>query len=107
VHVAQRVKSGKDLLQDDLAGLNLTDEQQATINRIRQETVAHKDAVLKDNKLNTDQRDAMLRGYDRLELGSIYKTLSPEQQKQVRERIRARQQAEQKVQKQFPSGRAP
>jgi hypothetical protein len=104
--IAPQVQSQKDLLRD-LAGLNLTDEQQATINRIRQETAAHKDAVLKDNKLNADQKDAMLQGYDRLELGSIFRALSPEQQKQVREKFRARRQAEQNVQKKVPSGRAP
>jgi hypothetical protein len=106
-NVAPRARLEKDLFQDDLAGLKLTDEQQTTIDRIRRETAAHEDAVLKDNKLNADQKGAMLRGYDRLEMGSIYTALSPEQQRQVREKIRARRQAEQKVQKLSPSGRAP
>ena len=80
---------------DDFAGLTYTDEQKAEIAQIRRVANSHRDAVLKDDKLTADQKDAMLLGFTRIEYGQIYKVLSPEQQKQVRHRITARQEADQ------------
>ena len=75
---------------DDFAGLNYTDEQKAEIDKIHRDTAAHKVAVEKDEKLTSDQKDAMLLGYTRLEYGFIYKLLTPEQRREVRNRIQAR-----------------
>jgi len=58
-----------------------------------------RDAVVKDEKLTADQRDAMLEGYERMERGQVFKLLTTEQRKEVRERIRARHAAEQVEQK--------
>jgi Spy/CpxP family protein refolding chaperone len=80
---------------DDFAGLQCSDEQKAEIDHIRQQTKSHKDAVLKDEKLTADQKDAMILGYTRIEYGEIFKVLTPEQQKQVRKRISARRAADQ------------
>jgi hypothetical protein len=87
---------------DDFAGLSYTDEQKAEIEKIRQDTKLHRDAVEKDDKLTADQKDAMLVGYNRLEYGMIYKVLTPEQKKQVREKIHARRVADQSVPKKTP-----
>jgi hypothetical protein len=80
---------------DDFAGLQYTDEQKAAIDLIRQQTKLHKDTVLKDEKLNADQKDAMILGYTRLEYGQIYRELTPEQKREVRKRNSARRAADQ------------
>jgi hypothetical protein len=87
---------------DDFAGLTYTDEQKAEIDKIRLDTKSRKAVVAKDEKLTADQKDAMLLGYTRIEYGRIYKVLSPEQQRQVRQRIRARRTADQAAQKKQP-----
>lgn len=81
--------------QDDFAGLNYTDEQKAEIDEIHRDTEMRKNAVVKDQNLNEDQKNAMLLGYTRIEYGRTFKVLSPEQQKQVRQRIRTRRMMDQ------------
>jgi Spy/CpxP family protein refolding chaperone len=88
---------------DDFAGLSYTDEQKAEIEKIRLDTTSRKAVVAKDEKLTADQKDAMLLGYTRMEYGRIYKVLSPEQQRQVRQRISARRAAHQAAKKKQPS----
>jgi hypothetical protein len=75
---------------DDFAGLVYSDDQKAEIDKIHQDTKLHQEAVAKDEKLNADQKDAMILGYTRLEYGQIYRQLMPEQRRQVQQRIRAR-----------------
>jgi hypothetical protein len=87
---------------DDFAGLNYSPEQKAEIDEIHQDTKSRKDAVVKDEKLNADQKDAMLQGYTRIEYGRVYKVLTPEQQRQVRQRMRARREADLAAQKKQP-----
>jgi hypothetical protein len=99
-----RAQSNTDALADVFAGLSYTDEQKAAIDKIRQETDSRKAAVLKDDKLATEQKDAMVAGYSHMEFGFMYKVLSPDQQRLVREKIRARRAAEQAQKKQLPSG---
>jgi Spy/CpxP family protein refolding chaperone len=101
---SSRAQSDKDAQADVFAGLSYTDEQKAAIDKIHQETDLRRDAVRKDDKLAAEQKDAMLVGYSRMEFGFIYKVLSPEQQRVVRERIRARRVVEQGQKKQLPSG---
>ena len=79
---------------DIFAGLSYTDEQKAKINEIRQNTKAHMDVVIKDNKLDPDQKQAMLRGFQRLETNEIFEVLTPEQQKEVRKNLTKRRAAE-------------
>lgn len=87
-----------DALADAFAGLKYTDEQKEAIKKIRQETASHKDVVRKDTKLNADQKDAMLSGYDRLEYSYIYKVLTPDQRKQVQLKLHPHQAADQGTQ---------
>ena len=75
---------------DDFAGLSYTDER---------DTESHRQAVINDNKLTADQKDAMLLGYTRMEYGLRFKVLSPEQKRQVRQRMQARRAADQTAQK--------
>ena len=89
---------------DDFAGLQYTDEQKKEIEHIRQETKSHMDAVVKDTKLTPDQKDAMLRGYAHMEYGQVYRVLTPEQQRQVLQKNRARRAASRPPQKNPPMG---
>ena len=64
--------------------------------------MSRKETVAKDQKLTGDQKDAMLLGYTRMEYGMIYRVLSPEQKREVSQRIRARKAADQAAQKMQP-----
>lgn len=80
-------------------GLEYTAEQKTQIDKIHQDAEIKRAVVAKDDKLTQDQKDAMLVGYTHLEYGSIFKVLTPDQQRQVRHRIRARKVADQAAQK--------
>ena len=72
-------------------GLEYTPEQKALIDKIQHDAEMRKQVVVKDQKLDQDQKDAMLAGYTKLEYGAIFKVLTPEQQRQVREKVKAHQ----------------
>ena len=74
---------------DLLEGLTLTDDQKAKIDKIRQDTKARLAATDDDKKLSPEAADAMRMGYRRLENGKILEVLTPEQQREVRQRIAA------------------
>jgi Spy/CpxP family protein refolding chaperone len=80
---------------DDFAGLNLTDDQKAQVDQIHRSMETRRDAVVKDEKLTAAQREAMLDGYERMERGQVFKVLTAEQRKEVRNRILIRRAAEQ------------
>jgi len=84
---------------DDFAGLQYTDEQRARIDQIHQDLKVRMDAVVKDEKLAAEQRDAMVEGYQRMERSQVFKVLTTQQQKEVLKRVRARHAAEQEEQK--------
>ena len=84
---------------DDFAGLKFTNDQKAEIDQIHQDMKSRMDAVAKDEKLTSEQRDAMLEGYRRMERNQVFKLLTPEQQREVRARIRAQRVAKQEAQK--------
>lgn len=84
---------------DVFAGLTYTDDQKAKIDQIHQDMKSRTDAVVRDEKLSADQKDAMLEGYKRMEQQQVFAVLTPEQQKEVRERVRARRAAEQEEKK--------
>jgi len=88
---------------DDFAGLTFTSEQKAQIDRIRQNTKSRTDAVLADEKLSPEQRDAMLLGYRRLETNEIFELLTPDQQTEVRKKLRARRAAAQQENSKQPA----
>ena len=88
--------------EDDLAGLTYTDEQKAKIDKIRETAKMRADAIKRDEKLNPDQKQAMLDGYRRMEIREIFGVLTPEQQAEVRKKALARQAQQQKRQQQKP-----
>ncbi len=87
---------------DDFAGVNYSDTQKAQIDKIHRETESHKAVVAQDQKLNADQKNAMLVGYTRMEYGQVYRVLTPEQQRTVRQRMAARRQADMAAQRKVP-----
>jgi len=96
-------QSNKNTLPpDDFAGLTYTDEQKAEIDKIHRESDSQRAAVLKDQNLNADQKGAMLQGYTRMESGRRFRVLTPEQQRQVRQRIAARREEDQAAMKKQP-----
>jgi Spy/CpxP family protein refolding chaperone len=88
---------------DYFAGLTLTDEQKAKIAEIRQNSKSRLDAVVKDEKLSPEQKDAFLTGYRREENSEIFAVLTPEQQSEVRKRMRAQRAAQQQQKKAVPA----
>jgi Spy/CpxP family protein refolding chaperone len=86
---------------DYFAGLSFTAEQKAKIDDIHQNTQLRIDAALKDQKLDTEQRDAMTEGFRRMERGQVFRVLTPEQQKGVRQKIQAQRLVEQEQKKKF------
>jgi len=90
---------------DLLEGLTLTSEQQAKVDRIREDTDARMATVSKDKAIDTQTADAMRRGYVRIENGKIFEVLTLEQQKQVRQRIAKLK--DPKVKSQYPMRRFP
>ena len=81
---------------DDFAGLTYTDEQKAKIDQIRQTTRQRMDLVRKDEKLTPEAKQAMLEGYQRLEISELFKVLTPEQQTEVRKKAQARREQQKK-----------
>ncbi|PYT77292.1 MAG: hypothetical protein DMG40_24200 [Acidobacteria bacterium] len=87
--------------EDDFAGLTYTDEQKAKIDKIRETARMRADAIKRDEKLNPDQKQAMLDGYRRMEIKEMFGVLTPEQQVEVRKKALARRNALIEEQKQL------
>ena len=88
-----------------LAGLTLTNDQKAKINKIREDTESHLATVARDQKLAPEVKEAMIGGYKRIENSKIFAVLTPEQQQQVRKRIATLRAAAQQPQR--PGEQAP
>jgi Spy/CpxP family protein refolding chaperone len=91
---AARTKSDAGPM-DVFAGLTYTDEQKAKIDAIHQDIMKRKDTVANSEKLNADQKEAMVTGYDRIERTQVFEVLTADQQKEVLKRERARRAAKQ------------
>ena len=93
-------------VQDNLAGLTLTEEQQAKIDQIHQETKAKMDVVVNDGALDRAQKGAMLEGLERMDGRQVLKVLTSEQLEVIRKKELARRaaalEAEKKQQDQPP-----
>jgi len=94
-----RVKKGP---LDDFVGLTYTDEQKAKIDQIRQTTRQRMDVVKKDEKLTPEAKEAMLEGYQRIEIQELFQVLTPQQQAEVRKKAAARRAEQQKKQTRPP-----
>lgn len=74
---------------DVFAGLQYSEDQKAKINKIREEMKSRWDAVIKDDKLSAEQKDAFLQGFQRMERREVYEVLTPEQKTEVLKRAAA------------------
>jgi hypothetical protein len=81
----------RDPRSDDFAYLNFTDEQKTKIGEIHQRLAIRKEAVVKSEKLDPEQKDAMIAGLGRIERGEIVKLLTAEQQREVLKKAHAGQ----------------
>lgn len=86
-------------LEDFFSGLDYSDEEKASIDKVKQDMDAKKAVVAKSDKLDGSQKDAMITGYTRLEYAQIFKLLTPAQQKLVRKRMDAAKAANKPAQK--------
>ena len=77
---------------DIFAGLQYTEDQKAKIEKIRQDMKSRRDAVIKDDKLSPEQKDAFFQGFERMERSEIYEVLTPEQKTEIRKRSLAERQ---------------
>jgi hypothetical protein len=94
--VSSGVRAAQDTrAMDDLAGLKFSDDQKAKIDEVHQHMAIRKDAVIKSDQLNAEQKEAMIAGLGRMERGQIVKLLTPEQQREVLKKARAGQPAAQ------------
>lgn len=85
---------------DIFAGLQYTEDQKAKIEKIRQDMKSRRDAVIKDDKLSPEQKDAFFQGFERMERSKIYEVLTPEQKVEVGKRMRElREEAQKELQK--------
>lgn len=86
--------------KDIFAGLQYTDDQKAKISKIHEDMKARADAVIKDDKLDPDQKGAFLQGFERMERSKIYEVLTPEQKAEVGKRARElREEGQKELQK--------
>jgi len=83
---------------DDFAGLTFTEDQKTQIRKIQEDMRSRLDIVAKDPKLDSDQKAAMLDGYERMEYREIFNVLTPDQQAEVRRKVRARRESERQQQ---------
>jgi hypothetical protein len=82
-------------ITEDFAGLKFTDDQKEKIGEVHQHMTMRKDAVIKSDKLNAEQKEAMVAGLGRMERGQIVKLLTPEQLKEVLKKVRSGHEATQ------------
>jgi|SRR5690242_16383982 len=75
--------------QKMLEGLNLTEDQQAQIDKIRSDAKAKADAVNADSSLSGADKQAKIRAIHRDSMKQIRAVLTPEQRQQLRAKRRA------------------
>ena len=75
--------------QKVLEGLNLTEDQQAQIDKIRSDAKAKADAVNADSSLSGADKQAKIRAIHRDSMKQIRAVLTPEQRQQLRAKRRA------------------
>ena len=80
------------------AELKLTDEQKARIDEIHRIMTSRMDVVIKDEKLNADQKEAMIQGYQHMENTQAFEVLTPSQRREFREKTLVRSAAQQQKQ---------
>lgn len=104
---AKRAPTPRDLF----AGLQYTEDQKAEIRKIHEDIKSRMDAVIKNDKLDPEQKGAFLQGFERMERNEVYKVLTPEQKIEARKRMQAllRQDAQKEPEKKKlpPQGNQP
>jgi Spy/CpxP family protein refolding chaperone len=91
----------------EMAGLNLTDDQNAQMKQIHQTTKSQVEAVNNDSTLSADQKTAKIHEIRRDARKQMVKLLTPEQREQMRENAKARHAARKEQQQQQPQQAQP
>ena len=79
------VSPSKDIFE----GLALTDAEKVKIDKIHEDTRSRIRLVEKDEKLNGDQKEAMINGIQHMERNQIFQILTQEQKEAVLKKYRA------------------
>jgi periplasmic protein CpxP/Spy len=69
---------------DELAKLNLTDDQKAQVKKIHENTRAQMDAVKNDATLTADQKQAKMKELHKTSREQVKQLLTPDQRKQLK-----------------------
>jgi hypothetical protein len=104
---ATRPRQATRVADDDLAGLKYTDDQKSKIDQIHHDMKSKMDIVVKDEALNSDQKQAMLEGFARMERRQVLLVLTPDQLAEVRKKALARRAEEMKQRQQAPPSPQP
>ena len=78
-----------------LADLNLTDNQKAQIQQIREGARSQAEAVKNDSSLSAEQKETKIHEIRRDSHEQVKKVLTPEQSKQMHEKMRERRESKQ------------
>ena len=92
---------------DIFAGLQYTDDQKAKIDKVHEAMQSRRDAVIKDDKLSPEQKDAFMQGLARMERSQVYELLTPEQKAEVSKRMAALKKEERKGREKKPPSPQP
>jgi len=88
----------RKMMRDEMAKLNLTDDQKTQIKSIRDNAFQQRKAVMSDTTTTDAQKKAKLRGIRRDTRKQVAGVLTPEQRQQLKQDRKARRQARQKTQ---------
>ena len=83
--------------EDELAKLNLTDDQKAKVSKIHADMKSQMDAVKSDTTLTADQRQAKLKEIHKASHEQVMQVLTPDQRQQMKADEKDRKAAKQQT----------
>jgi periplasmic protein CpxP/Spy len=78
-----------DRLQDAVNQLDLNDDQKAKLKDVFADTKSKRDAIMNDSSLTQDQRREKMKSLHQDTLGKVNEVLTPDQQKQLKDKLSA------------------
>jgi Spy/CpxP family protein refolding chaperone len=102
VQNATRLQSQAPGSTNEFAGLTLTEEQKAKVDKIHLDIRSRMAIVAKDPAETAEQKEAMFEGLVRMERDLVFQILTPEQKAEVRNKNRVKHAAE-KARRQPPA----
>lgn len=88
---AQSVRKAAD--EDILSGVTLSEEQHMQIDQIHKDMRSRMEQVARDSRETPDQKEAMIRGLQRMERHQVFMALTPAQRSTLTKRLMAQRAA--------------